>query len=157
VLPLPMIRNEKTVDPRDKASPAVIQLEVAMGAAIECFEGSEAIEVPRSRFAPVKTTSDLLAVRSDAYLVGDDGTVVLAPERNGLPPIVELDPRYKLIDALDQLGVPSLRGCSRLLIAGGLRFEPGVVIEGRVALRGKETGEAVVPAGSYRDGEWQFE
>jgi UTP--glucose-1-phosphate uridylyltransferase len=40
VLPLPMIRNRKTVDPRDKSSTPVIQLEVAMGAAIECFEGS---------------------------------------------------------------------------------------------------------------------
>lgn len=40
VLPLPMIKNRKTVDPRDKKSTAVIQLEVAMGAAIECFEGS---------------------------------------------------------------------------------------------------------------------
>jgi UDP-N-acetylglucosamine pyrophosphorylase len=66
VLPLPMIRNNKTVDPRDKKSPAVVQLEIAMGAAIECFEGAAAIEVPRSRFAPVKTTGDLLALRSDA-------------------------------------------------------------------------------------------
>ena len=69
VLPLPMIRNNKTVDPRDKKSTAVIQLEIAMGAAIECFAGSAAIDVPRSRFAPVKTTGDLLALRSDAYEV----------------------------------------------------------------------------------------
>ena len=38
-----------------------------MGAAIECFADAGAIDVPRTRFAPVKTTADLLAVRSDAY------------------------------------------------------------------------------------------
>src|SRR3954451_1065691 len=67
VLGLPMIRNEKTVDPSDKSSPAVYQLETAMGAAIQVFEGARALSVPRTRFAPVKTTDDLLALRSDAY------------------------------------------------------------------------------------------
>ncbi len=65
---LPLIRNSKTVDPRDPDSPPVYQLETAMGAAIELFDGAGAIRVPRSRFAPVKTTDDLLGVRSDAYL-----------------------------------------------------------------------------------------
>ena len=93
VLPLPMIRNRKTVDPRDKNSTPVIQLEVAMGAAIECFEGSQAIEVPRSRFAPVKSTADLFALRSDAYHIGDDGRV----ESGGAQgrPRCQLDDSYK--------------------------------------------------------------
>src|SRR5262249_11161104 len=54
VLGLPMIRNEKTVDPTDKSTPPVYQLETAMGAAIQVFEGARALAVPRSRFAPVK-------------------------------------------------------------------------------------------------------
>ena len=66
VLPLPVISNGKTVDPRDKASTQVLQLETAMGSAIECFPGAQAILIPRSRFAPVKTTSDMLALASDA-------------------------------------------------------------------------------------------
>ena len=65
-LPLPLIKNTKTVDPRDAASAKVLQLETAMGAAIECFPESGAVLVPRTRFAPVKTTSDLLSLRSDA-------------------------------------------------------------------------------------------
>ena len=48
----------------------VIQLETAMGAAIECFKGASAIMIPRSRFAPVKTTNDLFALRSDASAAG---------------------------------------------------------------------------------------
>ena len=67
VLGLPLIKNEKTVDPADSSSPKVIQIETAMGAAIEVFEGATAIGVGRDRFLPVKTTSDLLVLRSDAY------------------------------------------------------------------------------------------
>merc|ERR1712039_425836 len=66
-LPLPVMLNDKTVDPRDKKSTKVIQLETAMGAAISCFEGASALLIPRTRFAPVKKCDDLLALRSDAY------------------------------------------------------------------------------------------
>ena len=82
-IPLPMIRNQKNIDPRDKTSPKVYQLETAMGAAIECFAGASAIEVPRSRFAPVKTTGDLLAVRSDAYELDSQWRLTVRPERHG--------------------------------------------------------------------------
>ncbi len=73
VLGLPLIKNEKTVDPADSSSPSVIQIESAMGAAIEVFPGATAIGVGRERFLPVKTTSDLLLLRSDVYEVGGDG------------------------------------------------------------------------------------
>jgi hypothetical protein len=56
VLPLPLIKNKKTVNPRDSSSAPVFQLETAMGSAIECFDGATAVVVPRTRFAPVKTT-----------------------------------------------------------------------------------------------------
>merc|ERR1719265_2892657 len=71
-LPLPVMVNEKTVDPRIKTSTKVIQLETAMGAAISCFEGATAILIPRSRFAPVKKCDDLIALRSDAYVLTED-------------------------------------------------------------------------------------
>ena len=70
MLGLPLIKNEKTVDPADSSSPEVIQIESAMGAAIEVFEGATAIGVGRERFLPVKTTNDLLLLRSDVYEVG---------------------------------------------------------------------------------------
>lgn len=69
VLKLPLIKNKKTVNPRDSSSPPVFQLETAMGSAIECFDDSGAVVVPRERFAPVKTTNDLFALRSDVYKV----------------------------------------------------------------------------------------
>ena len=151
VLPLPMIRNQKTVDPRDKSSTPVIQLEIAMGAAIECFEGAAAIEVPRSRFAPVKTTGDLLALRSDAYEVLADGQVRLVAARNGVPPVIVLSDEYKLVDQIDAIGSPSLRGCHLLKISGPVQFESGVAIEGDVEIRNASGGLRMVPAGVYRD------
>ncbi|MES2440620.1 MAG: UTP--glucose-1-phosphate uridylyltransferase [Verrucomicrobiota bacterium] len=151
VLPLPMIRNNKTVDPRDKKSTAVVQLEIAMGAAIECFEGAAALDVPRSRFAPVKTTADLLALRSDAYEVLDDGQVRLAPEREGVPPNIILSDDYKLVDQLDPLGVPSLINCRSLKISGPVHFDEGVVIEGDVDIRNTTPERMIVAAGVYKD------
>lgn len=151
VLPLPMIRNHKTVDPRDKNSPAVVQLEVAMGAAIECFNGAAAIEVPRSRFAPVKTTADLFALRSDVYQVLENGQVRLAASRHGVPPDVILSDDYKLVDQLEELGVPSLIECRSLKIRGPIRFAQGVVIEGEVEFENTSMERMTVPPGIYKD------
>jgi UDP-N-acetylglucosamine pyrophosphorylase len=133
-IPLPMIKNVKTVDPRDKKSPQVIQLETAMGAAIECFDDAGAIVVPRTRFAPVKTTSDLLTLRSDAYDVTEDSRLVLASVCGEQPPAVDLDgDHYKLVDQLDEKlkgGVPSLKECRKLSVRGAVAFQTGNIFKG---------------------------
>jgi UTP--glucose-1-phosphate uridylyltransferase len=139
VLGLPIIVNRKTVDPSDKSSPAVVQLETAMGAAVGVFEGAQALHVPRRRFAPVKTTNDLLALRSDAYVLLDDRRVELAPSRED-PPVIDLDSDYyKLIGDFEERfaeGPPSLVECERLAVSGDVRFGRGVVVRGRVSVEG---------------------
>ncbi|CAF3031178.1 unnamed protein product, partial [Rotaria sp. Silwood2] len=45
----------------------VVQLETASRAAIQSFEGAQGINVPRCRFLPVKTTSDLLLVMLNLF------------------------------------------------------------------------------------------
>jgi UTP--glucose-1-phosphate uridylyltransferase len=137
VLGLPMIRNTKTVDPRDPATPKVAQLETAMGAAIASFDHSGALRVPRTRFAPVKTTDDLLAVRSDAYALTEDWQVVLSPQRPYAgPPVISLDSAYyKLIDEMERrfpFGPPSLLECEKLTVKGDVRFGRGVMCRGAV-------------------------
>jgi len=159
LLPLPLIRNEKTIDPRDKSTLKVFQLETAMGAAIESFDGAGAIEVKRNRFSPVKTTSDLLAVRSDAYELDEEFRLVLRPERNAIPPVVKLSDHYNLVDQFEPLvtrGVPSLVRCNSLTIEGKLEFEPGVEIIGDVKFvaRGKKT--KMVRSGTYQDSELEL-
>jgi len=76
ILELPLICNEKTIDPNDKNSILVYQLETAMGSAISVFDDAQALCVPRTRFAPVKTTNDLMKIRSDAYTLTEDYRLV---------------------------------------------------------------------------------
>jgi len=151
VLELPVICNAKTVDPRDGASTPVFQLEQAMGSAIECFAGAAAVNVPRSRFAPVKGTSDLFALRSDAYNVSKDGRVQLADSRKGQPPVVQFSSEYKLVDSLDKLGQPSLIDASELTIKGPVRFDDDVKICGKVIVQNDSAELKTVPSGEYRD------
>lgn len=159
LLGLPMIRNSKTVDPRDPASPPVYQLETAMGSAIAVFAGAQAVRVPRSRFAPVKTSNELLAVRSDAFTLTEDYHIVLANGRTA-PPIVLLDMRYyKFISDLEArfpFGPPSLVGCQRLEVKGDLRFGRGVVCQGEVRLINESDGQVVVPDSAVLHGEHRY-
>lgn len=135
---LPMIVNRKTLDPADASSPAVIQLETAMGAAIDAFDGAQALRVPRSRFLPVKTTDDLLVLRSDAFVIDERGRVALAPQRAGAAPLADLDKRfYKLIDDFEArfpAGPPSLIACDSLKVRGDVRFGSAVVVRGTVVI-----------------------
>ena len=153
VLPLAIITNEKTVDPRQAGSPRVLQIESAMGAAIECFDRAEAMVVPRSRFAPVKTTSDLLALRSDAYRVTEDFKVVLDKSRAGRPPTVELDNQhYRLLAGFEEAfaaGVPSLIRCDSLKVSGKMVFAAGVECRGEVEFINPGPGVALVTPGVY--------
>ena len=154
-LPLPLITNVKTIDPRDPASPKVLQLESAMGAAIGEFDRSTAVVVPRSRFAPVKATVDLLALRSDAYRVTLDHRLVLVESRDGRPPVVDLDPvHYKFLPDFEALfpgGSPSLIGCDVLKVRGRVQFETGVTCVGSVEFNRESGGTGTVAAGVYRD------
>jgi UTP--glucose-1-phosphate uridylyltransferase len=138
VLPLPLIVNRKTVDPRDGDSPAVIQLESAMGAAIESFEGASLLLVPRTRFAPVKTTDDLLVLRSDVYTLSEDMVVAALPERASNLPYVELDKDYyKLIDDFERRfpeGPPSLKLAERLVVSGDVTFGADMIVLGAASV-----------------------
>ena len=147
---LPLIVNRETVDPRDPASTPVIQLESAMGAAIGSIPGARAIHVPRSRFAPVKTTDDLLVVRSDAYQLTGDGQ--LTPSYAGPGPVATLDKDfYKLLSDFERrfpAGVPSLRRCRRFEVEGDVTFGAGVTAVGDVRV----TGPRHVPDGEVLGG-----
>lgn len=148
VLGLPLIKNEKTVDPADPSTPAVIQIESAMGAAVEVFEGATAIAVGRERFLPVKTTNDLLLLRSDVYDVAEDGRLVKVTDP---APLVDLDTaHYKTISAFEQrfpAGAPSLMRASSLTVQGDWTFGRDVSVVGDGQLE-DEGQPQVVAAGT---------
>ncbi len=134
VLGLSMIKNVKTVDPADASSPEVVQIETAMGAAVEVFEGAATIEVGRDRFVPVKTTNDLLVLRSDVYRLDDESVLHQVPSRI---PFVDLDPVYKLVGPFEERfpdGPPSLEAATSFVVRGDWTFGPDVVVRGDVSV-----------------------
>jgi UTP--glucose-1-phosphate uridylyltransferase len=157
---LPMIMNPKNLDPRDKFSPTVYQIETAMGSAISIIEGATAIRVPRSRFFPVKTCNDLLAVRSDCFLFSDDKKLMVNPERgqndNSFNINIDLDPRYyRNIDMFNKRfanGIPSLIDCKSLKIIGDVLFEGNVKIKGHVVINNRSGSQAVIKEGTVIEG-----
>ena len=140
VLGLPLIRNEKPVEPTDPTSPRVYQLETAMGSAIACFAGAQALAVPRSRFIPVKKNNDLLLLWSDVYEVNEAFHLTMHPVRAtpefGGAPLIFLDERYyQLIDDMRSRfphGAPSLVGCTELRVEGNVYFGRNVTVKGKV-------------------------
>ena len=154
LVPLPMIKNKKTVDPKDDASTPCFQLETAMGAAIECFKGAAAIVVPRTRFAPVKKCNDLLTLRSDAYVTVDD-VPVLAPGVAAAP-TVDLDSKkYKLVQQLEanllEGGCPSLKACAKLVVKGDVRLSSKNVFVGSVTVKNESGEPKTLPPGKYEN------
>ncbi len=148
VMPLPLIRNLKTVDPSDKSSTTVVQIETAMGSAVNVFPGARVIEVERKRFLPVKTTNDLMLLRSDVYeLTPEQHLVARKPA-----PLVDLDERFKLIadfEARTPSGPPSLLGADSLTVQGDWIFGADVGASGAAGLVSPGEGVHTGPDGAH--------
>jgi len=157
---LPMILNPKTVDPRDEASPPVYQIETAMGSAIYLFEGASALRVSPRRLLPVKTCNDLIATRSDRFILTSDHTMVPNPEATSDAFVAALDPRYfAKIDQFDKRfpeGVPSLKACESLTVKGDVYFQKGVTIRGRIVIQNTKGDPAIIQAGTVVDRDITF-
>ena len=156
IIRLPMILNSKNLDPRDESSPKVYQVETAMGAALSLFENTSAVKVPRSRFFPVKNCNDLLAVRSDRFILSEKQTLVLNPNVKSDLIRINLDPGYYgTRDMLNERflidGIPSLIDCESLTIKGDVFFEKNVTIKGRVAITNSGKSPATIKAGAVID------
>ncbi len=151
ILGLPLIRNVKTVDPGDPTTEKVVQIETAMGAAIEVFDDATLIEVGRDRFIPVKTTNDLLVLRSDVYEIGPDFALVQVARA---VPYVDLDDHYKLVGEFDKRfpdGAPSIKDATSVRVDGDWTFERDVRLVGEVILK-SETAKRVPATSVIGDG-----
>jgi len=155
IITLPLIRNPKTLDPRDEKSPKVYQIETAMGAAVSLFEGATLIQVPLSRFLPVKKCNELLSIRSDRFIFSNENTPVLNSKVRSKIIQIDLEPKYYgKIDLFDERfihGIPSLMDCESLTIRGDVRFERNVTIKGRVVITNNLKSQMVVKEGTVLD------
>ena len=76
---------------------SIQQLETAAGAAIKHFKNAHGINVPRSRFLPVKSCSDLLLIKSDIYSLEHGQLVINENRLFGTTPVIKLGDHFKKV------------------------------------------------------------
>lgn len=130
-LDLGVIVNRKQVKNK-----MVLQFETAVGEALNFFPDAVGMNVPRSRFLPVKRTSDLLLVQSNLFnvergiLKRDSGT-----EGSNLPRINLKDPFNDLKEYQKRIPVaPDIKELDSLELQGEVRFNGKVTLKGKVRL-----------------------
>ncbi|XP_062107647.1 UTP--glucose-1-phosphate uridylyltransferase [Humulus lupulus] len=144
-LKMEIIPNPKEVD-----GFKVLQLETAAGAAIKFFDNAIGINVPRSRFLPVKATSDLLLVQSDLYTL-DNGFVIRNKDRtNPANPSIELGPEFKKVGSfLSRFkSIPSIVELDSLKVTGDVWFGSGIILKGNVSITVKPGVKLEIPDGA---------
>lgn len=145
-LHLELILNHKQLDNGEK----IIQIETAIGAAIKCFNKAIGINVPRSRFLPVKTCSDLLLITSNLYHM-NNGTLTMNPKRNFLTtPLVQLGERFqKVKEYLNRFEtIPDIIELDHLTVAGDVTFGRNVTLKGTVIIIANHGERIDIPSGA---------
>lgn len=142
-----IIVNNKTLDNGLR----VIQLETAVGAAMKCFENAIGINVPRSRFLPVKKTSDLLLVMSNLYHL-KAGSLVMSPQRMfPTTPLVKLGDNHfsKVKEFLGRFAnIPDIIELDHLTVSGDVTFGRGVSLRGTVIIIANHGDRIDIPPGA---------
>jgi len=142
-----IIENKKVLDD----GRAVIQLEQAVGAAIKNFTNAIGVNVPRSRFLPVKKTSDLLLVMSNLYRL-HHGTLTMSPERlfKNVPLVKLGDDHFKKVkEFLKRFeDIPDVLELDHLTVSGDVHFGKNVSLRGTVIIIANEGDRIDIPSGA---------
>ncbi|KAL1977492.1 hypothetical protein VTN31DRAFT_351 [Thermomyces dupontii] len=150
-LEMEIIPNEKSIpaDKKGEADMTVIQLETAVGAAIRHFRNAHGVNVPRRRFLPVKTCSDLMLVKSDLYSL-QHGQLVLDPNRFGGAPIIKLGSDFKKVSDFQKRipSIPRILELDHLTITGPVNLGRNVTLKGTVIIVASEGQTIDIPPGS---------
>ncbi|KAL6950845.1 UTP-glucose-1-phosphate uridylyltransferase [Hanseniaspora vineae] len=143
-----IIPNEKQVK-RNGQDYNVLQLETACGAAIRFFQNAHGVVVPRSRFLPVKTCSDLLLVKSDLFQL-QHGELKLDPSRFGPNPLIKLGSHFKKINNFQERipHIPKIVELDHLTITGNVFLGKNVTLKGTVIIVCSEGEKIDIPNGS---------
>ncbi|KAK2861388.1 putative UTP--glucose-1-phosphate uridylyltransferase [Arthroderma sp. PD_2] len=150
-LQMEIIPNGKTIpaDKKGEADVSIIQLETAVGAAIRHFKNAHGVNVPRRRFLPVKTCSDLMLVKSDLYTL-KHGQLVIDPNRFGDAPLIKLGTDFKKVsDFMNHIpSIPRILELDHLTISGAVNLGRGVTLKGTVIIVATEGSTIDIPPGS---------
>ncbi|KAJ9060257.1 UTP-glucose-1-phosphate uridylyltransferase, variant 2 [Entomophthora muscae] len=144
---------EIIVNNKELNGEAIIQLETAVGAAIKHFQGAHGINVPRSRFLPVKSTSDLFLVTSDLY-AQNQGVLSMNPKRMfKTVPVIKLGDHFKKVnDFLTRFrSPPHILELDHLTVTGDVTFGKAVVLKGTVIIVANYGSRIDIPSGAILD------
>ncbi|XP_012473431.1 UTP--glucose-1-phosphate uridylyltransferase [Gossypium raimondii] len=143
------LKMEIIPNPKEVEGTKVLQLETAAGAAIRFFDHAIGINVPRSRFLPVKATSDLLLVQSDLYTLVDGFVSRNSARENPENPSIELGPEFKKVsNFLSRFKtIPSIINLDSLTVTGDVWFGAGIVLKGKVKIAAKPGEKLEIPDG----------
>jgi len=129
----------------------VIQLETAVGAAMKCFDNCQGVNVPRSRFLPVKTCQDLLLIMSNLYSL-NNGTLSMSPERMfQTTPLIKLGALHfqKVKDFLRRFSsIPDIIELDHLTVSGDVTFGKRVSLKGTVIIIANHGDRIDIPDGA---------
>lgn len=142
---LDIIVNNKEVNGQK-----VIQLETAIGAGIGYFNNACGVNVPRSRFLPVKSTSDLLLIQSNMYTL-KSGSLIMNPARQfATTPVIKLGTEFKKVGQyLDRFGsIPDVLELDHLTVSGDVSFGANTTLKGTVIVVANPGNKIMIPAGS---------
>ena len=146
-LDMEIIVNPKTLE----GGVNVIQLEIAVGAAMKCFDNCQGVKVPRSRFLPVKQTDDLLLIMSNLYTL-EHGALKMSPARMfGTTPLVKMGAMHfsKVREFLSRFGtIPDVMELHHLTVSGNVNFGRNVVLKGTVIIIANHGERIDIPDGA---------
>ncbi|KAF3907694.1 hypothetical protein AA313_de0207492 [Arthrobotrys entomopaga] len=149
-LELEIIPNHKTISVgKGESDLSVVQLETAVGAAIRHFKGSHGVNVPRRRFLPVKTCSDLMLVKSDLYSL-KHGQLTIDSSRFGPAPLIKLGTHFKKVSDFQKRipSIPRMLELDHLTIIGAVNLGRKVTLKGTVIIVASEGSTIDIPPGS---------
>ena len=139
-----IIPNQKTIS-KGSSDINVLQLET-----IKHFNKAHGVVVPRSRFLPVKTCSDLLLVKSDLFFL-EHGALKLDPVRDGFAnPLIKLGSHFKKVSGFQsRIGhMPRILELDHLTITGNVTLGKNVTLKGTVIIVCNDGDKIDIPNGS---------
>jgi len=128
----------------------IVQFETAIGSAIQCFPNSSmGINVPRSRFLPVKSTCDLFCVQSNLYSINEDFELISKRINPGLP-VVKFGTEFKKVDDYKKrfVNIPNVLELDHLTVSGDVFFGKNVILKGTVIIVAHYGSRIDIPEGT---------